>query len=87
MPLSDLTFMNRIFLLCSLLTMEVLAACQELPAVKPLLDQAALGIGIQRTMSLLATSTPSHHNRVRILIYGQSITQQEWSALVGNDLR
>ncbi|NLF40599.1 hypothetical protein GX586_14235 [bacterium] len=33
---------------------------------------------IQRTMSLLAASTPAHRNTVRILFYGQSITRQEW---------
>jgi hypothetical protein len=30
-------------------------------------------------MTLLATSTPAHRNPVRILVYGQSITKQEWS--------
>lgn len=42
---------------------------------------------IQRTMRLLATSTPAHRNPVRILFYGQSITKQEWSQLVAQDLR
>ncbi len=42
---------------------------------------------IQRTMRLLATSTPAHRNPVRILFYGQSITKQEWSQLVTQDLR
>ena len=45
------------------------------------------GSGIQRTMGLLADSTPAHRNRVRILFYGQSITKQEWSQLVAQDLR
>jgi hypothetical protein len=31
------------------------------------------GSRIQRTMKLLATSTPEHKNRVKILVYGQSI--------------
>ncbi len=38
-------------------------------------------------MALLATSTPAHRNAVRILFYGQSITKQEWSQLVAQDLR
>ncbi len=38
-------------------------------------------------MTLLATSTPRHHNHVRILFYGQSITEQEWSKSVAEDLR
>jgi hypothetical protein len=38
-------------------------------------------------MTLLATSTPAKRNRVRILFYGQSITQQDWSKRVADDLR
>jgi hypothetical protein len=45
------------------------------------------GARIQRTMKLLATSTPAHRNPVRILFYGQSITKQEWSRDVAEDLR
>ena len=41
-----------------------------------------LGAGLQRAMTLLATSTPTHHNRVRILYYGQSITAQPWTGQV-----
>lgn len=48
---------------------------------------ANFGAGIQRTMRLLATSTPQHRNRVRILFYGQSITEQAWSKMVADDLR
>lgn len=47
----------------------------------------ALGRGVQRTMTRLVTSTPTHRNRVRILFYGQSITEQEWSKRVADDLR
>jgi hypothetical protein len=54
------------------------------PATK--LNQEA-GVGIQRTMTLLATSTPEHRNHVRVLFYGQSITEQEWSKIVAEDLR
>ncbi|MGO9108139.1 MAG: SGNH/GDSL hydrolase family protein [Thermoguttaceae bacterium] len=50
-------------------------------------DPSALGLGVQRTMKLLATSTPAHRNKVRILFYGQSITEQEWSKQVADDLR
>ena len=38
-------------------------------------------------MTLLATSTPKHHNKVRILFYGQSITEQDWWKQVADDLR
>lgn len=54
------------------------------PAVK---DPAELGLGVQRTMTLLATSTPRHRNHVRVLFYGQSITEQEWSRQVAEELR
>ena len=50
-------------------------------------DPAALGLHIQRTMTLLATSTPEHRHKVRVLFYGQSITEQDWSRQVADDLR
>ncbi|MBC7808193.1 MAG: SGNH/GDSL hydrolase family protein [Akkermansiaceae bacterium] len=53
----------------------------------PVADPDALGRGIQRTMRLLATSTPQKRNHVRILFYGQSITEQRWSNQVADDLR
>ncbi|MBP8952391.1 MAG: hypothetical protein KBI47_08365, partial [Armatimonadetes bacterium] len=46
-----------------------------------------LGRNIQRTMTLLATSTPEHRNRVRILFYGQSVTAGAWSYALADDLR
>ncbi|MDX1933115.1 MAG: hypothetical protein SFU56_10960 [Capsulimonadales bacterium] len=57
------------------------------PAVPPPNDPDAAGRGIQRTMRLLATSTPQHRNSVRILFYGQSITEQKWWEQVADDLR
>ncbi len=45
------------------------------------------GTNIQRTMRLLATSTPTRPNRVKVLFYGQSITKQDWWKDVVNDLR
>ena len=44
------------------------------------------GSRIQRTMRLLATSTPEHKHRVRILFYGQSITGG-WTDIVLKDLK
>lgn len=58
-----------------------------LPAPRDLGNPATLGLGIQRTMALLATSTPSHRNTVRILFYGQSITEQPWWKMAADDLR
>ena len=57
------------------------------PAPKHLGDPAKLGLGVQRTMTLLATSTPEKRNTVRILFYGQSITEQDWWKIVADDLR
>lgn len=45
------------------------------------------GTNIQRSMKLMATSTPQKRNRVRVLFYGQSITNQEWTKKVSDDLR
>jgi hypothetical protein len=44
------------------------------------------GSRITRTMRLLASSTPEHKHRVRILFYGQSITGG-WTDIVLKDLR
>jgi hypothetical protein len=57
------------------------------PPPKHVGDPAQLGRGIQRTMALLANSTPQHHNIVRILFYGQSITEQDWWYDVAADLK
>ncbi|MES2464417.1 MAG: SGNH/GDSL hydrolase family protein [Armatimonadota bacterium] len=57
------------------------------PTVPQLANKDAAGRGIQRTMRLLATSTPTQRNTVRILFYGQSITEQDWSRQVADDLR
>ena len=59
----------------------------EFPPPAPAKDPSRLGLGVQRTMTLLATSTPQHRNHVRVLFYGQSITEQEWSKQVAADLR
>ena len=56
------------------------------PALPPRVPQE-LGQNIQRTMSLLATSTPQRRNKVRILFYGQSITEQDWWKQVADDLK
>lgn len=45
------------------------------------------GCGVQRTMTLLATSTKEHRNHVKILVYGQSISEGHWWHEVERDLR
>ncbi len=57
------------------------------PSPAPSRNDSKFGAGIQRTMTLLATSTPEHRNPVRILFYGQSITKQDWWIDVANDLK
>jgi hypothetical protein len=57
------------------------------PAVAPDPNISQFGAGIQRTMTLLATSTPERRNTVRILFYGQSLTKQEWARTVASQLR
>jgi hypothetical protein len=67
------------------------AACdgqtQSYPPVPLPKDISAFGTGIQRTMTLLETSRPEKRNTVRILFYGQSITEQKWSKMVEEYLR
>ncbi len=55
--------------------------CQaQLPYPLPVnVDTSQFGRKIQRTMRLLATSTPTKRNTVKIMVYGQSIAKQEWS--------
>ena len=61
--------------------MILLAAIAMMSGPKP-------GENLQRTMTLLATSTPQKRNTVRILFYGQSITyDQPWTRMVIDDLK
>ncbi len=57
------------------------------PPARIIQPASVLGSHIQRTMTLLATSTPEHRNRVRILFYGQSITENVWWRETEDDLR
>lgn len=41
-------------------------------------DTSDIGKYITRTMHLLGTSTPEKKNRVKILVYGQSVSEQDW---------
>ena len=45
------------------------------------------GACIQRTMTLLATSTPQKRHHVRVLFYGQSVTRNPWWKDVAEHLR
>lgn len=73
-----------IFLLPALLWAQ---DASKYPPLPPVADGPEFGAHVQRTMTLLATSTPQKRNKVRILFYGQSITEQNWWKLVAEDLR
>ena len=65
----------------------VTVGAAEFPAPRFVGDPARLGYGVQRTMRRLVESTPTHRNTVRVLFYGQSITDQAWWKIVAEDLR
>jgi hypothetical protein len=73
------------FSLAIALTIGIQAVFAQTPTT--VRDLAQYGTGIKRTLYLLSTSTPKHHNTVRILFYGQSITEQEWWLAVVDRLR
>lgn len=66
---------------------KVAQTAPKYPPVSPSRNPQDLGKNIQRTMTLLATSTPKLRNKVRILFYGQSITAQDWSTRVADELK
>ena len=80
-----LLFLCLIFLLVPL--SKKIVADTPFPPPAPIANNATFGDRIQRTMGLLATSTPTERHQVRILFYGQSITLQEWSQDVVKDLK
>lgn len=59
----------------------------EFTPPKPATDESKFGAKISRTMAALATSTPEKKNPVKILFYGQSITEQPWAKAIGDRLR
>lgn len=81
--------MRRLLGLASVCLMLAAAEspAEEYPAPKPAADTSSYGKLFQRSMRLIATSTPQKRNTVRILYYGQSITGQRWSDMVDAELR
>ena len=78
--------MRRLLAILGLLVI-LPAAGADFAAPEPAEDASTLGLGVQRTLTLLTSSTPERRNTVRILFYGQSITEQDWSKQVAADLR
>jgi hypothetical protein len=67
--------------------LPILVKKPDYPALADDPRSGSFGAGIQRTMTLLATSTAEKHNAVRILFYGQSLTKQEWAQQVADEIR
>jgi hypothetical protein len=63
------------------------AIAQQFAAPKSLGPVETYGKHLGRSMRLLQESTAESPNTVRILFYGQSITEQKWSRLVADELR
>jgi len=72
---------NSLGLLGAAIAFSAAAHAQDLGTV------TTPGAHIQRTMKLLADSTPDKRNAVRVLFYGQSITCQPWWREVAADLK
>ncbi|MEZ2276536.1 MAG: hypothetical protein ACBR12_06435 [Microcoleus sp.] len=68
-------------------SLDKINATQGFPPPVSQENSANFGANIQRTMGLLASSTPGDRKPVRILFYGQSITKQDWWQDVANDIR
>jgi len=76
-----------IALILLILAAPVLSAESSYPPPAPPLDDSQFGVKIQRTMTLLAASTKEHRCPVKILFYGQSITQQKWTEQVADYIK
>jgi hypothetical protein len=71
---------------CILAAIAAPARASQYPAPRAASDTSSYGKHFQRSMSLMATSTPQKRNTVRILFYGQSIVGQNWHTMVMDDL-
>jgi len=81
------TLVLSMILVMTVIFPNALAAEAEYPDPNPAADTSSYGKHIQRSMTLMATSTPEKRNTVRILYYGQSIVGQRWSEMVDEYLR
>ena len=78
-----LLFLLKITVVLNTLNAE---AGTSYPAPEPSPDASFWGSRIQRTMTLLSTSSEKSRNPVKILFYGQSITARSWWKDVKADL-
>ncbi|MDX2197118.1 MAG: T9SS type A sorting domain-containing protein [Cytophagales bacterium] len=66
-----------------IISISAICTKAQLPYILPAAqDTTQFGRYLQRSMKLLATSSPSKRNTVKIMVYGQSIAKQEWSDTV-----
>jgi hypothetical protein len=72
---------------CVLHLLALTTLAEDYPVPKPAQDTSQYGRHFQRTMTLMATSTPQQRHTVRILFYGQSIIGQGWHKMVVEDLK
>ena len=73
---------------CACLLWEIpLQAAVSHPAPPPWQPDPAQREHLRRSLTLLNTSTPTDRKTVRVLFYGQSITQQGWWKEVERYLR
>jgi hypothetical protein len=76
------------FLVASyLLAVRMLAIEPSFPPVPMAGDAAAVGAGLQRSLGMMVSSTPERRHTVRVLFYGQSITEGAWWQDVATHLR
>ncbi|QDT11774.1 SGNH/GDSL hydrolase family protein [Planctomycetes bacterium K23_9] len=79
-PISIATFLLSV-------TLSSFLLAQEYPRPSNVGSAEQVGFGVQRTMTLLASSTPERSHTVRILLYGQSITAGKWGGQLQEHLR
>jgi hypothetical protein len=68
-------------------SMDFQQAYLALPSIPEEPFEAYFGARIQRTMTLLESSTPTRRNKVKILFYGQSIVAEGWHRLMVKKLQ
>lgn len=76
-----------LFAAAALTALAALRAPADYPPPRTLGPVEKYGANIQRSMTLLATSTALKRNTIHVLFYGQSISEQEWTRAVADDLR
>jgi hypothetical protein len=77
----------RLLFASCLLAAGMLAEEPRFPAVPATGDSAGLGRHLQRSLGLMASSTAEQRHTVRVLFYGQSITEGAWWQDVAAHLR